>query len=108
MSAHTPGPWVVWSGDDYDDSLVIAGNPTGNPGGMRKLAFMSLDHKPNRVAINRAVADANLIAAAPELYEIVRKLAALRNGLQHSNSGAEYAATELAEKAEQLIAKVTA
>lgn len=53
-------------------------------------------------------ANARLIAAAPELYEIVRKLSALRNGLAHSSSCAEYAATELAERAEKLVSHLTA
>jgi len=38
---HTPTPWHVWSEDKgRRDDVYIAGNPTGELGGMRKLAYM--------------------------------------------------------------------
>ena len=56
------------------------------------------------------VADAILalpgLSALPELLRITRRLAALVEGLQNSNSSAEEAATRLAEEANSALARV--
>jgi len=56
----------------------------------------------------RQKADARLIAQAPALHAIARKLAALAEGLEHGSSAAEDAAARLAFEAKAVLAKVAA
>lgn len=50
-------------------------------------------------------ARARLISQVPELFDLAKKLAALREGLRNSSSSAEIAATQLAEQANEIVAK---
>ena len=64
----TPGPWRIGN-----SSPLLFGSVRGN--GMEPLGFV---YGPNAVesseVYRRAIADAHLIAAAPELYEACKKL----------------------------------
>lgn len=71
MSKHTPGPWFQGTGDYaycvYDKRVWL--NPDGSRGG----------DTPNLVVVvspEDAIADARLIAAAPELLEALELLTA--------------------------------
>lgn len=67
-AAHTPGPWVVWN----TDSLLF-GRPQGN--GSEPIGFVFGPSFPERSAVGqRAMADARLCAAAPELLEALQAL----------------------------------
>jgi hypothetical protein len=56
MSKHTPGPWAI---GDYDKLTVLTAN--------RELRIAAADFQTRQ-----AVANAQLIAAAPDLVEAVR------------------------------------
>lgn len=94
MSAHTPGPWAVWVGEGYDDSIAIAGNPTGALGGMRKLALINLDYRPSRASIDRANADARLMAVAPDLLAALTALVGSIDAEHYDQNTFERAAAE--------------
>lgn len=63
--SHTPGPWrleVVRSEDD-----VLTEKPY-------RLAPWGIVHRPHGHAIETGLADARLIAAAPEMLEMLKKI----------------------------------
>ena len=68
MSAHTPGPWGVSSSFLVCnmDARIIA-----------NCAFLGLEVLD--VAFEERIANAHLIAAAPDLYEALKRLVALLN-----------------------------
>ena len=98
MSAHTPGPWAVWTEEKTRrDDVYIAGNPTGAPGGMRHLAYMVSTSDGDQTEAN-----ARLIAAAPDL------LAALESALAMiCEECADGECTEQAAAARAAIGKAT-
>ena len=66
MSEHTPGPWILH--DDLDFIYVIHPSRKYN-------VFDVAVQNPNNIATNEEmVANANLIAAAPELYEALQRM----------------------------------
>ena len=81
MSKHTPGPWAAWS---------PAQTPSVNPQGA---AFVV---GPARIMMDRSsgfsLADADLIAAAPDLLEACEAhINALRSRIRNGNDRPEYA-----------------
>ena len=64
---HTPGPWVVGN-----QNPLNFGQPRGN--GTEPIGFVYGPSCPERSEVGRrALADARLIAAAPELLEALKK-----------------------------------
>jgi hypothetical protein len=73
MSAtHTPGPWAVGTRDTADNTLAI-----GDGGKASPLAYVS----PRPFYDDTQEANARLIAAAPEMYEILQSIAS--PGINH-------------------------
>ncbi len=70
VSGHTPGPWHIGNGDifadgdarsDFDDRIICA---IGKSGGFRSAEYATIPaHRPE------GIANARLIAAAPDLLE---------------------------------------
>lgn len=83
MSAHTPGPWGVRK-IESDGGLVYC--LIGNPTSIRKMrggiafagtyARRALDNAPTgeRIAVDETLANARLIAAAPDLLMALRAM----------------------------------
>ncbi|WP_313251121.1 hypothetical protein [Stenotrophomonas indicatrix] len=110
-SKHTPGPWALESVNTSVGSCHKIG-PFPSAGVRSevhacvyadRLRLGLDDESPIAVEL---LANARLIAAAPELFRIVERLSQLADGLANSNSSAEEMATRLAEDAKKAIAKV--
>ena len=83
MSGHTPGPWrargaVVFGPDIDGDPYLVAGSN----------AFAGAHYSPKR---DEAEANARLIAAAPEMYEALkRSLAMMKLVAEDYSMGGNY------------------
>ena len=77
MSAHTPGPWLIVQDDDFAGLSIRSGNERdashisylqicADINGLRK--------KSEKYADTEAQANARLIAAAPDMYAVLREL----------------------------------
>ena len=95
MSKHTPGPWVVGNQDP-----LHFGKQRGN--GTEPIGFVYGPVFPERSELGqRALADARLIACAPEMLEALRDLVQLE-----ADGRTEYeSAIEHWERARAAIAK---
>lgn len=83
MTEYTPGPWRVYDADDF---IVAAGD-----------GFSICDCQPGNpfdVTNAQAVANARLIAAAPEMLEMLRHVV---------ESGGVISQSELSDLAEMII-----
>lgn len=96
MSAHTPGPWL--GRPDHDPILIQGANDVG-----LSIAFACGGGSPRR---EEFMANARLIAAAPELLSIAERWAALDGGAWHVQRHASEKAELLADTA-AAIAKAT-
>jgi hypothetical protein len=77
---HTPGPWraeAVMSDDKHDICIVNPVKPTGETGWPIVLASVYFDHTEPNISKAEADANAQLIAAAPELLEALIKVVAI-------------------------------
>lgn len=74
MSGHTPGPWEALV-DDQEDCAVFTANErfVANIGGDRIACISPKDGK-HVVAFDMTVADAKLIAAAPDLLAAAKAM----------------------------------
>jgi len=102
----TPGPWYA--------------EHRAQPDGMYRTEVFNREGKTivfcdwtpryagNGVTTTDRAPNARLIAQAPELHAIARKLAALAEGLENGSSAAEHAATRLALEAKDVLKKVAA
>ena len=99
-TAFTPGPWSI--------------NETGNVVSCAVHNVAIVFHSATKeswsgsdfATLSHCVANARLIASAPDLYALAASLAALADGLNNGNSSAEAAAARLAETARELVAGV--
>jgi len=71
--SHTPGPWMVdCISDDFDGAIDIVSNFTVDADGRRTANWIAAcDLQDDRIEENHA--NAHLIAAAPELLQLVRE-----------------------------------
>ena|SRR3990167_9327876 len=67
---HTPGPWVVKVGADERDFIVAehGGNTIAEPNVELFDDWSKLDPSVRHISVAEAMANAHLIAAAPDLY----------------------------------------
>lgn len=113
MSGHTPGPWHVrdmrasemrrlgWKGPSIDRILIT--NKTGpeilrDEGEDCVVARIQFDHRPEELREGN-IADARLIAAAPEMLDVLQRLCA-------KNASGQIIAKSWGD-AERIIAKAT-
>ena len=70
MNKHTPGPWFYRRGDEWSHSVVTihGGLPDGSPN-CWEIASINTKREPEHVA------NAHLIAAAPDLLDALETLA---------------------------------
>jgi hypothetical protein len=99
MSKHTPTPWKtteVTTRPDFPFSLAIEGANGFRPG------LLYADGSENK---GQALANARLIAAAPELLAVVQRLFLSVNGLSATFSAvnAEYACSHLRKEIAETI-----
>lgn len=73
MSAHTPGPWTIYPETDGTDICAVDYTPG--------LPIRQIIARPDRGA--NWIANARLIAAAPELLEACRKALYALKGREH-------------------------
>lgn len=73
---HAPGPWEA--SKSMQDGRGVYGIEIGaeTPAGHMSVAWVLLGEKPTSLEMKDGAADARLIAAAPELLEALRPLAA--------------------------------
>lgn len=107
MSAHTPGPWRVGEYDDYLGYDCMTGGVRAGPVVLDGGSYGQKSCLPIEPAqLDRLMADARLIAAAPELLEALRlSLAWLPAAADHPS--ATVAVYEAQEAARAAIAKAT-
>ena len=72
---HTPGPWVMSMGTPYDNRAVILDNPT-MPKGRRCRVCKAIATVNIQVLMDEqeGLANAHLIAAAPDMLEVLNDL----------------------------------
>ena len=75
---HTPGPWITRAGetnDKYGRTLGVVVDESNNDGVSKAVCYVS----PESDITDEDVANAKLIAAAPELLEALKELQAYAN-----------------------------
>lgn len=72
MLQHTPGPWAVWQTQLGETAIKAESRPSGKVGHVCTLPMLSM----HTVSMDEYHANARLIAAAPELLEKCKKIAA--------------------------------
>jgi len=87
---HTPGPWVILLDDD---AIEIVGN--ADERSVPVADIMLDEHTSFAPQMIEAVANANLIAAAPDLLEALENLLAVHEG----QGGTKYHAGDIARAA---------
>lgn len=100
MSQHTPGPWR-WRGDSFSDEPHRCPHPTEwcdhGPNLMgAKDATVIVSYGYDSSGLDVSSADARLIAAAPEMYEFIRRI----------ESGEPFGIASPATAARALLAKI--
>lgn len=100
MSKHTPGPWVV----DSEDADLFTQNQSRmwiNATGMH-IGYVDGPRTSERIA------NARLIAATPDMYELLDQMVAATNDTANMMSAAYLAETlrDLSGQARQLLAKI--
>jgi len=102
MSAHTPGPWRVGMNNGSNANIVTAGDDVGvaTIGGI--YMHRRIDEVEHEPACQAGLANARLIAAAPDLLEA---LVALRAEVQSMAARVGWAGMGAREKANRAIAK---
>lgn len=87
-SKFTPGPWRAEPPNDYTPNIWIAADD--DAGGICKFEPCDYGDGPGPVLTPIDYANARLIAAAPELFEALRELVAIRtikDKLEEPNNG---------------------
>lgn len=92
MSAHTPGPWILGNEDEQCCDVECGGGRTS----VSLNRFDSLMRDEFHISRAEMLANAHLIAAAPELLEALRELLAL--GQQESIEDGELEAAQKAAR----------
>lgn len=97
----TPGPWFYRRGDEWSHTVVTHHGflPDGSINTW-VVASLNKQREPEHEA------NARLIAVAPDLFHLAKRLAALREALENGNSSAEFEVCKLAEQAQALVAMV--
>lgn len=73
MSGHTPGPWAVWPmGDLWAVTCTGSGKAHAHEG--MHVAHVSMPNEQHQQWVPQRLSDAHLIAAAPELLEMLLAL----------------------------------
>lgn len=67
QTKHTPGPWTVWKKNTSDYLVLGPHDGNGNPEVANVNGFIEFSDAQNK-------ANAKLISAAPDMYEIVKEL----------------------------------
>ena len=106
MSKHTPGPWrveigttVIWTDNAYDPG-------TNNVGCIVARAAQPYSWKGSRPTADEQIANAHLIAAAPDMLAALKRLSGLYDGIYVKISDDEMAACREAwAEADTAIAK---
>ena len=99
MSGHTKGPWAVWPMGDLW-AVTCTGVDKTHPNEGMHVAHVSMPNEQHQQWIPQRLADARLIAAAPELLEALEAVFAV---IEDSHiAGTEYSPLE---KARAAIAK---
>lgn len=94
MSQHTPGPWRYYTKPQPNGCPII-----GTRGLMVAMLAHSINHQDQ---IEEALANARLIAAAPELLDIATEIMSIGDSLVRDIYGSEFL-----ESIKQAIAKAT-
>ncbi len=75
MSEHTPGPWTISTKDPFEYAInAINGDPDIHSGSWDELATVYGAEDEGTLGKLKGQANARLIAAAPELLEIVKAI----------------------------------
>jgi len=82
MSRHTPGPWKLEQSDDPRDFIVTepSGRTVCEPND--PLYDCEPEEGERRISLEEALANARLIAAAPQLLEALQDIACQLTGLE--------------------------
>jgi hypothetical protein len=77
MSAHTPGPWKLWAAQDARPHSISLGGMLGSI----EVRHHHCDfHDPSGALAKEQLANARLIASAPDLLEALDKIACFAPG----------------------------
>jgi len=98
MSKHTPGPWIVYAGDEWTDGIVTL---EGYNAGGEPMYWTVASYNRRR---DEAEANARLIAAAPDMLNALLDLVAL---LPDPELDVDEVQREYALAAKAAIAKAT-
>lgn len=101
---HTPGPWIITKprkcdADQVEDSLIVS-KIDGKPQHIAEV--FQYRNEQNHNADGTAVANARLIATAPELLKACRKIDAYLQGIQ---TGKKFEEADLVAMVQSAIAK---
>jgi hypothetical protein len=109
MSKHTPGPWTVGARGKYGthNANIIFSN--GGEGSVATVYGLPMHTNLEEVDPKYAegMANARLIAAAPELLEALREAYGYVDCIPETAAGGDDAAIELARRLRAAIAKAT-
>lgn len=97
MSQHTPGPWT-----NFDNEFIGAGNKPwdSNWKSIAGMSYTEEEDLTNPLRQQEQIANAHLIAAAPELLEACRRLLKFNEELcQDVNVSTHYPSAEFAHAA---------
>ena len=105
MSGHTPGPWA-WG--TFGAGILVV--PDGSDGIDKHRPICNLDPYPGFPIDDETACNANLIAAAPQLLDLLREVSGFLHGISvgaYSRNNMEQLAHELSSQGFVLIAKAT-
>lgn len=79
MSVHTKGPWSVEEDEDEGRIIIVMDTRIDSPGYYTAIHEVVVADciEPDEKGYDEALANANVMAAAPELYEALKELHAL-------------------------------
>ena len=70
---HTPGPWNMLHDSSFDECVIFAERADEQVDICEVSTYITMSNDDNRIDVDQIIANANLIAAAPDLYKALDK-----------------------------------